>query len=799
MNASAVLQAAARYAKTQYHRELSALTPPQLHNALSQAVMEAVADRWMESQRTHASTRRACYFSAEYLVGRAIYNNLLSLGILGETEQLLQQAGTSLAALEDIEDAALGNGGLGRLAACFLESAATRNLPLDGYGIRYRYGIFRQTIKNGFQKERADDWTRYGDPWSVRCDGEVREIHFADETVLAVPYDMPVIGYRTPHINTLRLWQAESPEAFDFPQFDAQQYDRAVRQKNRAEDISRVLYPNDNTEKGKQLRLRQQYFFCSASLQDILSRYKQKFGTDFSHLEEELCIQLNDTHPVIAIPEWIRLLSAEGVPFGQALEVCRCMFRYTNHTVMQEAMERWELPMIAALLPEIADIIRRLDQTLQEEFGKRLDIPQQQTERLRIVQGSTVYMANLALYAAGAVNGVAQLHTRLLREQVLKDWYAVYPQKFLNVTNGITQRRWLALANPPLASLVTELLQSEEWITDLPRLEQLRPCADDPEVLRRFAEIRAERKRALAQYVQHAEGIELDTHRMFDVQIKRLHEYKRQFLNVLTLLSLYRQIDDGKLDDFTPTTVLFAAKAAPGYRRAKSIIKLIHETAALIQKNERVSERLQVVFLPNYGVSYAERLVPAADISTQISTAGLEASGTGNMKMMLNGAITAGTLDGANVEIVRAAGEENNYIFGCTVEELDKAREGYDPQAIFENNPLIRSAVEMLVDGSLDDGGTGMFRDLYRSLLYAEDGQPADRYFLLLDFIPYLKTRLQISRDYTDCAAFARKGWCNLCSAGIFSSDRSVEEYAQRIWQLAAVPENYFAKNADSD
>ncbi|MBQ8684532.1 MAG: glycogen/starch/alpha-glucan family phosphorylase [Clostridia bacterium] len=774
----------ALFARTAYQRTPQQLTPHQLHHVLAQAVLLHIAPAWERSRHRHATRRRAYYLSAEFLVGRAIGNNLLCTGLWDDAMQALTEMGIDSGVLEEMEDAALGNGGLGRLAACFLDSAATLGLPLDGYGIRYRYGLFRQAFRDGFQQEEADDWTRHGDPWSVRREEEAVTVTFGDGPVRAVPYDMPIIGYGGRHISTLRLWQCEPVTPFDFRQFNDQQYDKATRLKNRAEDISRVLYPNDSTPAGRLLRLKQQYFFCSASMQDMLRSFEVTHGDGWEQLPKFVTVQLNDTHPVIAVPELVRLLTGRGVAFEEAAHIAEQVFNYTNHTIMQEALEKWDMATVRKVSPAIARLITRLSRL----FDKELDaagVAAEARPQLQILQGDTVHMAHLACRYSTHINGVAQIHTDILRERVLNRWHRLYPGKILNMTNGITQRRWLALCNRPLATLLTDLLGEESWATDLGRLRELERYAADREVLQRFIAVKKLGKERLAVTLRNKEGVQVNTEALFDVQIKRLHEYKRQLLNILCILELYFEIKEGSLKEFAPTLFLFGAKAAPGYARAKGIIKLIHEVAALIRQDEAVNRLMQVVFVTDYNVSYAEQIVAAADVSEQISTAGTEASGTGNMKLMLNGAVTLGTYDGANIEIVGEAGEENNYIFGARVEEIEAAREDYDPKALYQKDSRIRRCLDALVDGTLSDGGTGMFRELYTSLLEGASWHAPDHYFLLLDFDACLQAKKQVNTDYrTDRLAFAAKQWHNICAAGKFSSDRTIAEYAKAIWKI---------------
>jgi len=784
----AIMDAVALFLKSEYHRTIKDAKPEQIHYALSRTLMAQIADQWQESAEKHQNARHAYYFSAEFLIGRAIQNNMLSMGLTSDINDMLRERGADLSTLEEIEDCALGNGGLGRLAACFLDSAATLDLPLDGYGIRYKYGLFKQTIVGGFQQEEADDWTRLGDPWSLRREDEAVTVSFRNQTIKAVPYDVPVIGYGTKNVGTLRLWQAEPLKAFDFNLFNDQAYDKAVEERNRAEDISRVLYPNDTTDEGKTLRLKQQYFFCCASLQDIIRKYKQKYGSYFSHFAELNAIQLNDTNTVISIPELIRqLIDFEGVSFDDALEICKKVFSYTNHTVLPEALEKWGKWLLENTIPRVFEIICMIDQKQAAELSAK-GVPGDKAYSMRILQHDTVHMAYLAIFASRYVNGVAQLHTEILKTDVLKDWYALYPERFQNKTNGITQRRWLALCNPELSALITELLGSKDWITDLSQLKKLEKFADDQDVLNRFMEIKQTKREHLAKYIKKQERVLIDPDSIYDVQIKRLHEYKRQFLNILAVLELYFEIADGSLTDFTPTTFIFGAKAAPGYRRAKGIIKLINEVARLIDNDDRVRGKLKVIFVSNYNVSYAEKIVAAANVSEQISTAGTEASGTGNMKLMLNGAVTLGTYDCANVEIVEEAGRENNYIFGATVEEVAKAaQQGYNPKGIYDSDHRVRRVLDALVNGTVNDGGSGVFRELYDSILYGASWHKPDQYYLLLDFSRYLDAKKKLNHDYRDSKTFARKCWMNICNAGKFSSDRTIAEYAKDIWHIEKV------------
>ena len=765
-------------------KDIKSATPQQIHNALGDTIMEMFAEQWDNAREKHLSKRRAAYLSMEFLVGRAVYNNLLVLGIYDDVNDVFKKLGLDLADLEEIEDAALGNGGLGRLAACFLDSAASLSLPLDGYGIRYKYGLFKQSIVDGFQKEDIDDWSKYGDPWSKRCDEDTVLIEYSGQTVKAVPYDMPIFGCKTENVGTLRLWQAEPVKEFDFDTFNKQDYLEASKEKIYAEDISRVLYPNDDTDEGKKLRLKQQYFFSCASMTDIIRKHKARFGT-LDNLAEYVTVQLNDTHPVISIPELIRqLVDNEGWTFAKALDTAKKVFNYTNHTVMQEALEKWRTDLVEDVLPRIYSIIIQINEELIAEMYAA-NVPKDKINRIKIIKGDLIHMADMACYSSSHINGVAEIHTQILKDTVLSDWFSLAPDKFRNETNGITQRRWLALCNRELSALITELLGDDGWMTDLDRLKELTKYADDDSVLHRFMDIKQAKKTQLADFIEAHDGITVDDSHVFDIQIKRLHEYKRQLLNAFSILWIYYGIKDGTIKDFTPTTFIFGAKSAPGYRRAKAIIKFINEVAGIVSSDEETKDILNVVFVQNYNVSYAEKLVAAADVSEQISTAGTEASGTGNMKLMLNGAVTLGTFDGANIEIVQEAGEENNYIFGAKVEELEKIVPEYDSRAVFASDPMIKRVVSSLIDGTVSDGGSGDFRELYTALLDGASWHTPDHYYLLGDIRDYVETKLRCLGDYkSDRLAFARKQWLNMCNAGKFSSDRTIADYAENIWGI---------------
>ena len=769
--------------QSHFGKPLNCLNTKQLHYVLSKAILGSVAKVIEASDARNSKGRRAYYFSAEFLVGRAIYNNLLMVGADKEVEEILREIGTNINAFEEIEDAALGNGGLGRLAACFLDSAATLKLSLDGYGIRYKYGLFKQRIDEGFQTEEVDNWQAYLDPWSIRRDEDAVKVDYTDFSVVAVPYDMPIIGYGAKHISNLRLWQAEPVTPFSFKLFNEQKYDKAVARKNRVEDISRVLYPNDSGKDGKLLRLRQQYFFSSASLKDIIKRYKREQGNNLKNLPQYVTIQLNDTHPVISIPELIRLLSIEGVGFAEALKIARDVFNYTNHTVMKEALESWDLSLLRKINSDVAKIIVKINNQQKQELNeKKLD--EEVVASMQIISGGVVNMAYLASFCSSHINGVAKIHTEILKDDVLSNWYRIYPEKFSNKTNGITFRRWLALCNKGLSSLVTELLGSNKWITDANELKKLEKFCYDDEILKRFMVIRKENKEALSEYIVKSGGVGFNTDWIVDVQIKRLHEYKRQLLNALCILELYFEIKEGTLKDFTPTVFLFGAKAAPGYFSAKAIIKLINEISRLIESDPEVRQYIKVIFVENYDVSYAEKIVAAADVSEQLSLAGTEASGTGNMKLMLNGAVTLGTYDGANIEIVEAAGKDNNYIFGATVEEIEALRDEYSPRELYKSDYRIKRCMDALIDGTLSDGDTLMFSELYDAILNGTSWHKPDHYYLLHDFSDCLDKKLKVNRDYKDKYAFFRKCWQNIANAGRFSSDRTVLEYAKEIWKI---------------
>ena len=756
--------------KYTYDVSLQEATPQELHEALGEAVMMAISDNWNFSKRTRMHQRKAYYISAEYLIGRLVYSNLYNLGILEDMKKLFAERGVDLAVLEDIEDAALGNGGLGRLAACFLDSAASCNLPLSGYGLRYKFGLFKQSFdENGSQKENADDWSKFGDPWSYRRYNHTVKVKFPDHTVLAVPYDVPIIGYGTNNINTLRLWQCEPETPLDFSAFNDQDYLRALAEKNKAEDITRVLYPNDSTYEGKQLRIKQQYVLCSASLQDILRVYRSTHGSDLSGLSRFVAVQLNDTHPAMSIPELIRLLMADGMEFEQAFQVAKNTFSYTNHTVMSEALEKWPMDLMRSVVPEIVDIICRIDHKLRQEHPG-----------LWVINNDIIHMANLSIYVGSYINGVAEIHSQILKDDCFNNWYKVFPERFQNKTNGITPRRWLGLCNPELTALLSERIGGD-FLKDLDKLAGLKGQIDD-ELVDRFNAVKRVKKEQLCRIVAQKEGVTLNPDFLFDVQVKRLHEYKRQLLNALSIMDIYFRLKNGELPNFQPTVFLFGAKSAPGYARAKAIIRYINRVAKMINNDPTVADKMRVVFVQNYNCSYAEHIIPAADISEQISPAGTEASGTGNMKLMLNGAVTLGTLDGANVEIAKEAGMENEYIFGATVEKINEIKGSYSPRSIYESNRYLHRAIDTLVDGTVPTDAEQT--ELYHALLDGNNWSRADNYYLLLDYASYVEAKLKVNSDYADRRAFGRKCLENIASAGKFSSDRTIRQYAEEIWHI---------------
>lgn len=796
--------------KRQYGKDISKATKHDLYDAVSASVMECLMDNWMATRREYEKnpTRQMYYFSAEFLMGRATSNNLINAKIKDDVVEVLKEMNIDFNLVEDQEpDAGLGNGGLGRLAACFLDSLATLDYPGHGYGIRYEYGMFEQHIENGYQVEYPDNWLKHRDPWEIkRSDLAVKvkfggniavkrgndgQEHFSvenAEVVVATPYDMPIVGYDTKTVNTLRLWQASSPNGFDLQLFNEMQYIRAVEKQNSAENISRVLYPNDNGPEGKALRLKQQYFFVSASLQDLLNQFIEKHGTNFQLFPKYHAIQLNDTHPVVAIPELMRLLMDEhGLGWDASWDIVTKTFAYTNHTILAEALEKWSIHIFQGLLPRVYQIVEEINRRFLITLREKYPTNYEKQNRMSIISNGVIHMAWLAIHGAFSVNGVAALHTEILKNQELKDWAELYPEKFNNKTNGVTQRRWLLNANPRLAALITKLI-GHGWEKDLSKLKDLEKFVDDENVLKEFLEIKQQNKIDLADYLKKTQNEFLDPDSIFDIQIKRLHEYKRQLLNILHVMYLYNRLIDEP--DFNPParTYIFGAKAASGYRRAKSIIKLINTVAERINNDRRVRGKLRVVFVENYRVSVAEKLFPASDVSEQISTAGKEASGTGNMKFMLNGALTLGTLDGANIEIVEEAGNENAFIFGLTADEILKmeTEHSYHPQKYLERNPRLAKVLNQLVDGTYDPTHQ-IFKELHDSLVYGVEGQRPDVYYVLADFDSYVAAQEKVAATYSDRLGWAKKAMLNIARSGKFSSDRTIEDYVRDIWKLEKV------------
>ncbi|APT92278.1 glycogen phosphorylase [Corynebacterium phocae] len=758
-------------------------------SGLSRSVVREIADNWEATRKAYAGARQQHYLSAEFLQGRALLNNLTNLGRVEEAKEAVRASGRELVdVLEAEHDAALGNGGLGRLAACFLDSAVTQDYPVTGYGILYRYGLFRQSFDNGHQVERPDAWMENGYDFVIRRSAQQYRIHFDDMEARAVPYDMPITGYGTDNVGTLRLWKAEPVEEFDYDAFNSQRFTEAIVERERVMDICRVLYPNDTTYEGKVLRVRQQYFFVSASLQQMIDNYITQHGEDLSGFATYNCIQLNDTHPVLAIPELMRLLmDVHGLGWDKAWEIVTQTFAYTNHTVLAEALESWEVSIFQKLFWRIWQIVEEIDRRFRLDMaGRGLD--QGRIDYMAPVSGGHVHMAWIACYAAYSINGVAALHTEIIKADTLSEWHDLWPEKFNNKTNGVTPRRWLKMCNPRLSELLTDKAGSDEWVTDLSQLQKLAPLADDAAVLESLQDIKAGNKRDFAAWILNHQGAEVDPESIFDVQIKRLHEYKRQLMNALYILDLYFRIkEDG--EDVPKRTFIFGAKAAPGYVRAKAIIKLINTIGDLVNNDPATKDIIRVVFVENYNVSPAEKIIPAADVSEQISVAGKEASGTSNMKFMMNGALTLGTMDGANVEIVEAVGEENAYIFGARVEEIPELRRDYNPSELYHTVPGLARVLDALTSDLLGIENQGLFADLRASLLdgYGEHAQ--DQYYVLGDYASYREARDRMATDYVeDPKAWARMAWLNICHSGRFSSDRTIADYAQEVWKLEPTP-----------
>jgi len=768
-------------------RPETAATLMEVWQGLSAAVVDTIADDWYATEQKYSAGRQEHYFSAEFLMGRALLNNLSNLGMVDEAREAVGSFGVNLSdVLEQEPDAALGNGGLGRLAACFLDSCATLDLPVNGFGILYRYGLFKQLFEDGFQTEHPDPWMEEGYPFVIRHEEAQRLVHYQDMTVRAIPYDMPITGYGTKNVGTLRLWKAEPLEEFDYDAFNSQRFTEAIVERERTSDISRVLYPNDTTYEGKVLRVRQQYFFCSASLQQIVENYVSHHGEDLTGFADYNAIQLNDTHPVLAIPELMRILLDEHhLGWEEAWEVVTKTFAYTNHTVLVEALETWEISIFDRLFPRITEIVREIDRRFRLEMAER-GLEQGTIDYMAPISGDKVRMAWIACYASYSINGVAALHTEIIKRETLGEWHAVWPERFNNKTNGVTPRRWLRQCNPRLSALLDEVTGSDTWVKDLSVLAEHTDSVDES-VYDRLAEIKHANKVDFAAWIAQREGIEIDPEAIFDVQIKRLHEYKRQLLNAIYILDLYFRMKQDPSLQVPKRVFIFGAKAAPGYIRAKAIIKLINAIADLVNNDPVVSQTIKVVFVHNYNVSPAEHIIPAADVSEQISMAGKEASGTSNMKFMMNGALTLGTLDGANVEILEAVGDDNAYIFGATEDELPALRESYDPVWHYENVPGLKRVLDAFTDGTLDDNGSGWFADLRRSLLEASY-EPADVYYVLGDFASYRETKDAMAADYADTRAWQRKAWVNITRSGRFSSDRTISDYAREVWKIDPEP-----------
>ncbi len=796
--------------RRQYGKDISQANNHDLFDAVSASVQELIMPAWMATRREYDKkpTKQLYYLSAEFLMGRALSNNLINLGIKDEVKKVLKDMNINFNVIEDEEvDAGLGNGGLGRLAACFLDSLATLDYPGHGYGIRYEYGMFEQHIENGYQVEYPDNWLKHRDPWevkrsdlavTVKFGGEIKYGKTPDgqdrfyienaEEVVATPYDMPVVGFDTNTVNTLRLWQASSPDGFDLQLFNDMRYNEAVFKQNSAENITRVLYPNDNGPQGKALRLKQQYFFCSASLQDLVHHFVADHGTDFSQFPELHAIQLNDTHPVVAIPELMRILMDEySMGWNESWDIVTKTFAYTNHTILAEALEKWDIGIFQSLLPRIYQIVEEINRRFLIELRAKYPNDYRKQNHMSIIHDGKVYMAWLAIHAGFSVNGVAALHTELLKHQELKDWYELYPSKFNNKTNGITQRRWLCSANPELAKFISDRI-GHGWEKDLTKLKDLEKFADDDASLEQLIAIKHHNKEILVDYLKHKQNEFLDPDSIFDVQVKRLHEYKRQLLNVLHIMYLYNKIIEDPTFNPPNRTFIFGAKSASGYRRAKAIIKLINTVAERVNNDRRVGGKLRVVFIENYRVSVAEKIFPAADVSEQISTAGKEASGTSNMKFMVNGALTLGTMDGANIEIFEEAGKENGFPFGLLTEEIQKMEEehSYNPQQYLERNPALAKVVEQLVDGTYDPSRQ-IFKEIHDSLVYGVEGQRPDVYYVLADFEKYAKAQEEVAKAYSDKKGWARKALINIANSGKFSSDRTIEDYVRDIWHIKKV------------
>jgi len=797
--------------KTLYRKTMKEATKQQIFQAVSYAVKDVIIDNWLATQQQFEQDdpKMVYYMSMEFLMGRALGNNLINLTAYKEVKAALDEMGFDLNVIEDQEpDAALGNGGLGRLAACFLDSLATLGYPAYGCGIRYRYGMFKQKIENGYQVEVPDHWLKDGNPFELRRPEYAKEVKFGGyvrveydekskrnrfiqegyQSVRAVPFDIPIVGYNNNMVNTLRVWDAEAINDFQLDSFDKGDYQKAVEQENLARNIVEVLYPNDNHYAGKELRLKQQYFFISASIQAAIEKYKKKHS-DIRKFYEKATFQMNDTHPTVAVAELMRiLLDEENLEWDEAWEVTTKTVAYTNHTIMAEALEKWPIELFSRLLPRIYQIVEEINRRFVAEIQRKYPGDQNKIAKMAIIYDGQVKMAHLAIVAGYSVNGVARLHTEILKNQELKDFYEMFPEKFNNKTNGITQRRFLLHGNPLLADWVTDHI-GDEWITDLPQISKMKVYADDKKAQQEFMNIKYQNKLRLAKYIKEHNGIDVDPRSIFDVQVKRLHEYKRQLLNILHVMYLYNNIKDHPEMEFYPRTFIFGAKAAAGYRRAKQTIKLINSVADVINNDKSIKGKLKVVFIEDYRVSNAELIFAAADVSEQISTASKEASGTGNMKFMLNGAPTLGTMDGANVEIVEEVGEENAFIFGLSSDEVINYEKngGYDPTYYFNNDQDIRRVLMQLINGEYSNGDMNMFREIYDSLLNTNSSDRADTYFILADFKSYAEAQRRVEEAYRDEARWAKMAILNVACSGKFTSDRTIQEYVDDIWKLDRV------------
>ncbi|MCI9619896.1 MAG: glycogen/starch/alpha-glucan phosphorylase [Dorea sp.] len=794
-----------------FRKEIDEVSQQELYQAVSYAVKEAIIDDWIATQKQYEKDdpKIVYYMSMEFLMGRALGNNLINMTAYTEVKEALEEMGMNLNLLEDEEpDPALGNGGLGRLAACFLDSLASLGYAAYGCGIRYRYGMFKQKIKDGYQVETPDNWLVNGNPFELRRPEYAKEVRFGGnirveyddegkirfvqenyESVKAVPYDYPIVGYNNHVVNTLRIWDAEPIVDFQLESFDRGDYHKAVEQQNLAKNIVEVLYPNDNHYAGKELRLKQQYFFVSASLQAAIAKYKRGHD-DIKKLYEKMTIQMNDTHPTVAVAELMRiLLDEEGLGWEDAWDITKKTCAYTNHTIMAEALEKWPVDLFSRLLPRVYQIIQEIDRRFIEHIRKTYPGDENKVRKMAILRDGQVKMAHLAIVAGYSVNGVARLHTEILKNQELKEFYQLMPEKFNNKTNGITQRRFLMHGNPLLADWVTEKLGTKDWITDLSLMSGLKKYADDEASLKEFMDIKYKNKERLAEYIKKHNGIEVDPRSIFDVQVKRLHEYKRQLLNILHVMYLYNQIKAHPEKNFFPRTFIFGAKASAGYIRAKEIIKLINSVADVVNNDRSINGKIKVVFIEDYRVSNAEWIFAAADVSEQISTASKEASGTGNMKFMLNGAPTLGTMDGANVEIVEEVGIENAFIFGLSSDEVINYEQngGYNPWDVYNSDQDVHSVVDQLVDGTYANGNSEMYRDLYNSLLVKKGSDRADMYFILKDFRAYAEAQEKVEEAYRDKERWAKMALLNTACCGKFSSDRTIREYVEEIWKLDPV------------